>query len=97
MLLLLSLFTSHHLDPLSSAQSLIGLPLWKVVFGPAVGPQLNGLFSGRLVGLVHLIELFGQQPLKVTKVSSCPVVGWVCQGKKKKKRIGYFSKFTASQ
>jgi len=72
----------HHFKTLSSAESLIGLPLWEMVFRSAVGPQLDGLLRGRLVGLVQLIKLLVQQPLKITEVSSCPLVGRVCQCKK---------------
>lgn len=51
---------SHHFESLSSAEGLIGLSLWEMVSRSAVGSQLDGLFSGRLIGLVHLIELLGQ-------------------------------------
>ena len=73
---------SHHLEPLSSAEGFVGLSLWEMVFRSAVGSQLDGLLRGRLVGLVQLIELLGQQPLKVPEVSSCPLVAGVCQYKK---------------
>lgn len=76
------LFMSHHLEPLSSAERLIGLPLWQMVFRSDVGSQLDGLLRGWLVGLVHLIELLEQQPLIITEVSSCPLVAGVCQYKK---------------
>ena len=78
---LIFLFVSHHLEPLSSAQSLIDLSLGEMVFRSAVGSQLDGLLGGGLDLLVQLTELLGQQALEITQVSSCPLVVGVCQHK----------------
>lgn len=53
----LQLKVPHHLQSLSSAQGLIGLPLGQVVFRSAVGSKLDGLLRGRLIGLLQLTEL----------------------------------------
>lgn len=58
--LFIFLFMSHHLEPLSSAESLIDLSLGEMVFRSAVGSQLDGLLRGWLNLLVQLIELLGQ-------------------------------------
>lgn len=60
-----------------------------MVFRSAVGSQLDGLLRGRLIGLVHFIELLEQQLLKVTEVSSRPLVAGVCQYKKSLVDSGY--------
>lgn len=74
---------SHHSEPLSSAESFVDVSLWEVVFGSGVGSQLDGLLRGRrVVLLVQLAELLGKQALKITQVSSCPLVAGICQYKK---------------
>lgn len=79
------LCTPHQLEPLASAQGLVGLSLWEVVFGPAVRSQLDGLLRGRLVFLVHLTELLEEEALEVPEVPARPLVAGVCEHKGNKK------------
>ena len=69
----------HHLDPFSSAEGLVDLPLRQVVFRPGIGPDLDGLLERSQLGLLHLRQLLGKELLKVPQVRPGPLVARVCK------------------
>lgn len=72
-------FFFYHFKALSPAEGLVGLPLGQMVFGSAVGSQLDGLLRGRLGFPLRLDQLLVQQLLIITEVPSCPLVAGVCR------------------